>query len=67
MQQFGTPQYHNAINQIEMIQHSAAHFVLNRPWRRYHHNNITLMLTELQWPTLQTLITIMLDLFYYIN
>ena len=36
-----------------MIQHSAAHFVLNRPWHRYHHNNITLMLTELQWPTLQ--------------
>ena len=37
-----------------MIQRCAARFVLNRPWRKYHLDSITLMLTELQWPTLQT-------------
>ena len=51
------PHHHNAINQIKMIQHHAARFVLNCPWCRYHHNSITHMLTELQWPTLQTLRT----------
>ena len=49
------PYHHNATNQIEMIQHRAARFVLNRPWRRYHLDSMTCMLTELQWPTLQTL------------
>ena len=49
------PYHHNATNQIEMIQHRAARFVLNRPWRRYHLDSMTRMLTELQWPTLQTL------------
>ena len=38
-----------------MTQHRAARFVLNRPWRRYHLDSMTRMLTELQWPTLQTL------------
>jgi len=41
------------INEIEMIQHRAAHFVLGRPWRRnMQDNNISLMLAELEWPSL---------------
>ena len=40
-----------------MIQRCAECFVLNRPWRKYHLDSITLMLTESQWPTLQTLRT----------
>ena len=55
------PHHQNAINKIEMIQHRAARFVLNRPWQRHHHyshyNSVTLMLQKLQWPTLQSLRT----------
>ena len=29
--------HQNAINKIEMIQHCAARFVLNRPWQIHHH------------------------------
>ena len=36
-----------------MIQHRAARFVLNRPWRRNHRDSITEMLVELKWPTLE--------------
>ena len=51
------PYHHNATNQIEIIQHCATHFVLNRSWYKYHldMHSMTRMLTELQWPTLQTL------------
>ena len=43
------------INKIEIIQHRAARFVLNHPWRKLQRDSITLMLSELQWPPLQTL------------
>ena len=36
-----------------MIQHRAARFVLNKPWRRHHRDSITEMLNELNWPSLQ--------------
>ena len=36
-----------------MIQHHAARFVLNKPWIRHHHDSITEMLNELNWPSLQ--------------
>ena len=45
--------HHNAINQLEMIQHRAAWFVTNNPWRRDHCDNITAILHQLSWPTLQ--------------
>ena len=43
------------INKIEIIQQRAARFVLNHPWRKLQRDSITLMLSELQWPPLQTL------------
>ena len=42
------PHHYNTIRD-KMIQHCATYFVLNRPWRKYHHDSITFMLTELQW------------------
>ena len=39
---------------LEMLQHRAAHFVMNKPWYRQCHNvSITEILAELHWPTLQ--------------
>ena len=35
-----------------IYQHTAAHFVLNRPWTRGHHDGITEMLHTLEWTTL---------------
>ena len=36
------PFHHNLTNQLEMIQHRAARFVLNRPWIKGHHDSIRL-------------------------
>ena len=36
-----------------MIQHRAAHFVLNKPWNRHQRDSITDMLKQLNWPSLQ--------------
>ena len=47
------PYHLKDINKIEMIQHRAARFVLNRPWRRNMRDSITDMLTSLEWPPLQ--------------
>ena len=42
------------ISKLEMLQHRAAHFVLNKPWYRQQHiESITKMLADLHWPTLQ--------------
>ena len=39
---------------LEMIQHHAACFVLNKPWQRQQQNDsITDMLTYLKWPSLE--------------
>ena len=47
-------------SKLEMIQHRAARFVLNKPWHRsnQNHDSITDMLTSLEWPTLQNRRTI---------
>ena len=47
------PFHHNLIYQLEIIQHRAACFVLNRPWTRGHHDSITEMLRTLEWTALQ--------------
>ena len=54
------PHHQTSITKLEMIQHHAAHFVLNRPWYRSNHNHdsITEMLAYLKWPSLQTRKTI---------
>ena len=36
-----------------MIQHRAARFVLNKPWRKTTRDSITHMLKSLKWPTLE--------------
>ena len=36
-----------------MVQHRAARFVLNRPWRRDCRDSVTDMLTTLHWQTLE--------------
>ena len=46
--------YHqNQINKLEMIQHIAAHYALNQPWRRNVRDSINSLLSSLKWPTLQ--------------
>ena len=47
------PHNHCDIQLLEMVQHRAAHFVLNKPC--YHNNSdiVTEMLQYLKWPTLQ--------------
>ena len=35
-----------------MVQHRAARFVLDRPWRRHQRDSITTMLSTLKWPAL---------------
>ena len=48
------PYTKNDISKLEMLQHRAARFVMNKPWYRQQHNaSITKMLAELRWPTLQ--------------
>ena len=42
------------ISKLKMLQHRAAHFVVNKPWyRQYLNVSITKILAELHWPTLQ--------------
>jgi len=47
------PHHQIDITKLEMIQHRAARFVLNKPWNRHHQDSITEMLKELNWPSLQ--------------
>ena len=42
--------YQTDISKLEMVQHQAA---LNKPWSRHHHDSITEILQELNWPSLQ--------------
>ena len=43
------------IQKLEMVQHQAACFVLNKPWLHNKNNeSVTQMLEDLQWPNLQT-------------
>ena len=48
------PYTKNDTSKLEMLQHQAARFVMNKPWYRHQHNvSITKILAELHWPTLQ--------------
>ena len=48
------PYHHTDKYNLEMIQHHAARFVLNKPWHRQQQNDsITDMLTYLKWPSLE--------------
>ena len=47
------PYHQNQINKLEMIQHRAARYVLNQPWRRNVRDSIKSLLISLKWPTLQ--------------
>ena len=48
------PFHHNLIYQMEMVQHRAAHLVLNQPWTRGRHDSITEILHTFDWTTLET-------------
>ena len=47
------PYHQNQITKLEMIQHRAARFVLNQPWRRNVRDSISSLLSSLKWLTLQ--------------
>jgi len=47
------PYQQTSIHKLEMIQHCAARFVLNKPWRRNCRDSVTDMLTTLNWQTLE--------------
>ena len=47
------PYHQNQINKLEMIQHRAACYALNQPWRRNVRDSINSLLLSLKWPTLQ--------------
>ena len=47
------PYYQTDISKLEIVQHRAARFVLNKPWNRHHHDSITEIFQELNWPSLQ--------------
>ena len=47
------PHHQTNINQVEMVQHRAAHFVTGQSWRQKNRDSITNILENLQWPTLQ--------------
>ena len=47
------PYQQTSIHKLEILQHRAARFVLNKPWRRNHRDSITGMLMTLIWPLLE--------------
>ena len=47
------PHHQSSVHKLEMIQHRAARFVLNKPWRKNTRDSITHMLETLKWPPLQ--------------
>ena len=49
------PYHQTTVSKLEMIQHRAARFVLNKPWHRSsQQHSITDMLNYLQWPSLKS-------------
>ena len=47
------PYEQTSIHKLGMIQHRAARFVLNKPWRKTHRDSITDLLQSLDWPSLE--------------
>ena len=49
------PYHQTTVSKLEMIQHRAARFVLNKPWHRSsQQHSITDMLNYFQWPSLKS-------------
>ena len=48
------PHQHKLIYKLEMVQHQATRFVLNKPWSKHYRNSISEMIYKLNWPSLQT-------------
>ena len=49
------PYHQTTVSKLEMIQHRAVRFVLNKPWHRSsQQHSITDMLNYLQWPSLKS-------------
>jgi len=48
------PYHQGDVNKLEMVQHRAARFVLNQPWRRNIRDSVTLLLEQLNWPRLKS-------------
>lgn len=48
------PHNQTDIKKLEMVQHRATCFVLNKPWMHNNNESVTQMLEDLQWPNLQT-------------
>ena len=46
-------QMKSKLHKVEMIQHRAARFILDKPWCRNERDSVTQMISELNWPTLQ--------------
>ena len=47
------PYQQTSIHKLEVIQHHAARFILNKPWKKNHRDSITDMLQSLNWPLLK--------------
>ena len=49
------PHQQYLIHKLEMVQHRAARFVLNKPWKRnaYDQDSITQLMQQISWPTLK--------------
>ena len=47
------PYHQNLIVKLEMIQHKAARYIFNQPWRRNVRDSVSLLLESLCWPSLQ--------------
>ena len=47
------PYQQTFINKLEMIQHRAARFVLNKPWRKNYRDSITDVIQSLNWLSLE--------------
>ena len=47
------PYQQTSINKLEMIQHRAARFILNKPWRKNYRDSITDMIQSLNWLSLE--------------
>ena len=48
-----TPQQKTQIKQLEQVQRNAARFVLNKPHNYQSPSSVTIMLQQLNWPTLE--------------
>ena len=47
------PYHQNLIIKLKMIQHKAARYIFNQPWRRNVRDSVSLLLQSLNWPSLQ--------------